>query len=343
MKQPEEPIKLPSRAEWDFGLGGCPSEELAHCYAYEYAMDCPSAVETVQWWRQENRQVMRLENEKFGKALLDRWYGSPFRVFCEYADFPKKHWLDIDAQTRQRKIKVDKLPPFSCIRFPNSQQFKYRGPQPADMTRLEGERNVWQEIIRETGDLIRECLQATSSTRTLRSLPKKLSRYLSPEECAEWRRKLSKLSGDELGLAASKLRVVCENKIGKRRRQPRETIVYEVDWTLRPDELVDQFQKWVNINRVRDPRDRTGGHPAKPDELLKALGAKRLLEFFRMQQSRLPAPYKNLTLHAALSDFTTDQRRAAGRPAKPLYKTIKGWNGAALVATEQLQKLCRLA
>jgi hypothetical protein len=332
--QQAPPAAPPPLAAWDFDHGGCPDDELAHCCFYEYALELPKVRDLVLRWR-VNRTDLNQTGDEADKLVQEQWFGSPFRVLVNHPEFPDKHWLEIDPVERRQKL--SHLPARSTLYLPNHLP-KYAGPQPAHFTRLHAEDLVWQDIEMET-EALRGLFWQARKKASLRRWPKQLGRYLEPAEMNDWQQRLSKLSGDALYLAANRLRVECKKRIEQRHRSPFELVVYEIDWTLRPDELVERFRQWAEFNRVHEPRPRTGGHPARAIELLKALGAKRLMDFFQKHQKTLPRPYKVQTLHAALSDYTSDQRKTAGRPAKPLYSNPAGWIDAQKAADRYLKAL----
>ena len=322
------------RAAWDFDRGGCPEDELEHCCFYEYALELPEVRRLAIWWR-GNRNRVRQTGDKADNLLRDKWYGLPFRVLADHPEFPDKHWLQIDPLARKQKIAHS--PPWSTIHIPNKPPM-YVGPEPANFTRLQAERLIWQAIERETEGLRNQFDQACGKN-SLRRWPCQLRDFLSTEEVADWKQRLSKLSGDALYATACKLLASCKRTIQRHHRSPFELVVYEIDWTLRPDELVERFRQWTKTNRVHQPRKRSGGHSTKAVELLRGLGAKRLMDFFRNYQKTLPQPYKVQTLYAALCDYTRDERETAGRPAKPLYSNPSGWNDAENSADDHLKAL----
>lgn len=327
------PSSVPVLAEWDFDLGGCPTSELEHCCFYEYALESGSVCRLVEIWR-TNRKLLAPADNPIDDKIRDRWFGLPFRVLADHPEFPSTHWLQIRPERRIQK--VAKLRPYSQITFPDF-CLVYGGPQGAHFTRLRAEQMRWQAIQKQKAELL-DIFCGAERVSSIRALPSLLRAYLTDSEVAKWGNRLTKLTGERLLEAASKLRKECEKKIGELQRQQRELVVYEVDWTLRPHELKEQFGQWATVNRVHGPRERGGGHPAKAVELLKALGAKRLLDFFREHQKKLPLPYRSQTLHDGLQEFTRDQRKDAGRPVQPLYKTRKGWNHAKTLACDYLSK-----
>jgi hypothetical protein len=185
--------------------------------------------------------------------------------------------------------------------------------------------------------LLDTLLEAGGDVRKLRGLPSRFRYCLRKDEITLWQRRLSKLKSTALRRAANELRLACGKKIETLFRQKHELVVYEVDWTLRTEELREHFSRWAEANRIHECRPRGGGHPTKAVELLKALGAKRLLHFFRHHQKSLPLPYKSQTVQDGLRDFTLDERKTAGRPADPLYKTRKSWIYAEDVAARHLK------
>lgn len=198
------------------------------------------------------------------------------------------------------------------------------------LARSEGAVLEFLEVLR---DLF---LSARDDTTLNRDLPSRVSQYLSERSLNEWNERLCRLKGEDLILAASKLYAECTKELQRQHRQPHELIVYEVDWSLRPDELAEHFRAWANANRVHPSRKRTGGHPSKAVERLRALGAKRLLEFFRRSPSDWPEKYRNITLYPALSEYSQDQRTNAGRPNQPLYGKPSNWLDAEKSATQYL-------
>ena len=325
------PLVLPTREEWDFDLDGCPEDELEHCCFYEYALALPSVKKAVALWRRKlrrNPKEFEQEGDDLANMVRDRWFGSPFRLLVDHPEFPHKHWLQIDPDSRKQRVK--QLPPYSTIAFPNNPP-RYEGPQPAHFNQLKAEMLRWQDIKQETETLLVR-FQEAEAKGSLRAFPTQLREYLSVQEISDWQKRYSQLSGDKLHRAARKLLAQCKKTIQRRHREVFELVAYEIDWTLRPKELKERFGKWAEANRAHEPRSRSGGHPTKALELLKALGAKRLLDFFRKNQKNLPRPYKNQTLHDGLHDFTVDQRKTANRQADPLFKTRKGWNDAEKLA-----------
>ena len=331
--QPET-LKKPRRVQWDFDQAGCPADQLEHCCFYEYALDSQAITKAVLGYR-KNRDSLLRPDDDIGNLLLNRWFGSPFRVLVDHPEFPDKHWLEIDPLLREQKVK--QLPYCAHSPFPNIEQLKYMGPQAAHMNRLKAEAIKWQTIQKEKTALLDALLKADEDARKLRGLPSSFRFYLRKDEIVIWRRRLSKLKRPALQRAANELRLACGKKIETLFRQKHELVVYEVDWTLRPEELKEHFGQWAEANRIHECRPRGGGHPTKAVELLKALGAKRLLQFFRHHQKSLPPPYKSQTLHDGLRDFTIHQRINAGRPADPLYKTRKSWIDAEDVAARYLK------
>ena len=317
------PTSLP-RAAWDFDHGGCPKDELEHCCFYEYALELPEVRDFVVWWR-GNRKRVKQTGDEADNLLRDKWFGSSFRVLVDHPEFPEKHWLEIDPTLRRQRI--SQLGPRSTIHFPNNPP-KYAGPEPANFTRLQAERLRWQAIKRETEALRNQFHQALAKN-SLRRWPSQLRYYLSTEEVVNWKRQLSKLSAGKLDDAARKLLAECKRRIQRRHRSPFELVVYEIDWTLRPEELAERFRQWADANRAHPPRKRTGGHPTKAVQLLKALGAKRLLDFFRQTEQRKVIPHA-----AALTS-----RTAEGRPRPPLYNPAGGWKKAEALAKRHLKQL----
>ena len=322
----------PPLAAWDFDLRGCPLDELEHCCFYEYALEIQAVREIVDSWRL-NPQRFFQPGDEIGNLIGDRWFGLPFRVLAEYPDFPRKHWLEMDVPLRKRKIK--ELPPYSEIRFPTLPA-KYDGPQSADFTRLKAAALMWRTINEEYERLRSQYFDAYS-TQTLADWPTKLKYYLGEAGLSEWKVRLSKLSGTKLELQAGELLKHCKKVIEEDHRHKIELVPYVINWNLRPKELVEEFRQWAEANRVHDPRERGGGHPPKAVELLRALGAKRLLKFFRSHQKKLPLPYKSQTLHGGLHDFTIDRRKAAGRPAQALYRSRKNWRDAERISDYHLK------
>lgn len=331
MNKAAKQVVMPSLAVWDFDLKGCPEEELEHCCFYEYALESPAVKRLVGSWRRNRKRLIRPDDE-IGNTITDRWYGSPFRVLADHPEFPRKHWLEIDLCLRQQKVK--ELPLNSRILLPGRLS-KYTGPHQSDLKRLKGEMIKWQAINGEIEQL-RRLFHAARVAQSLRDWPDQLRFYLSDEERICRKLEFSKLSGAALYRAANQLRLECGKKVEGLYRHPFELVVYPIDWRLRPGELVKRFQKWAEENRPHNPNPRSGGHPTKAVELLKALGAKRLLDFFREHKRKLPLPYRNQTLHGGLCDFTVNQRKAAGRPVKPLYAKPPGWNDGEKLATAYL-------
>jgi hypothetical protein len=334
MDKAAKQVVIPSRAVWDFDLGGCPEEELEHCCFYEYALDSSVIKKLVRTWRGNRKRLIRPDDE-IGNLITDFWYGSSFRVLADHPEFPRKHWLEIASPLRQQKVK--QLRPYPKFLLPGRPP-KYTGPRQSDITQLQGEMIKWQAINAEI-ELLRSLFGAADRAQTLHDWPKQLGSYLNDEEQNRWRLKLSKLSGTELYNAANQLRLACAKKVEGLRRLTHELVVYQIDWTLRPAELVKRFRRWAEANRPHHPRPRSGGHPKRAVELLKALAAKRLLAYFREHQRNLRLPYRSQTLYAGLHDFTVDQRKGAGRPAVPLYAKPSGWHDGEKLATTHLKEL----
>jgi len=328
------PAITPSRSEWDFDLGGCPNDELEHCCFYEYSLESTKVRDAVLFYRRNQKRVKKPYDDR-DQLIADRWYGSPFRVLVDFREFPEKHWLEIDPAKRKQRIK--KLWPFPQFEWPDKPQ-KYKGPKDADIPKLEAQQMVWNSIENDIEELGRGFWDAINS-QTLPDWLYKLGDYLNPSEMINWERQFNNLSGDDLELAANKLLQACKMRIEARHRSKRELVVYEIDWNLRPDELKAAFGSWAETNRPHEHRPRSGGHPPKDVDLLKALGAKRIMEFFRVNWEKFPSSYRRRwTLEGAVNDFTAMERKKAGQLCIPLYKTRKGWKEAVESATGYLAK-----
>lgn len=331
MKDRAKSVEIPPIAAWDFERSEWLDDELNMCCLYEYALEKPEMVKLVKL-RRRNRKYFVKGDNSIHDSIIDQWFGDPHRVLVGLPEFPAKHWLEIEPDRRKRILRDW---PRSRD-FEPSQNIKYTGPEDGHINRLRAERLAWQDIRKEKETVIGWFTSAWD-VQSRRRLPDRCRDYLTKSDRSRWKEKLSELEGIELQKATFQLRVECEREIESRRRRRCEMIVYEVDWTLRPEQLEKNFRQWMKANRVHDPRPRSGGHPTLPTELLKALGAKRLLAFFRRHPARLPLPYKNLQLHAALSDYTSDTRKAAGRPAKSLYRNPSGWHTAEKAAAKLLE------
>lgn len=322
-------IQLPSRAAWDFDLDGCPPDELEHCLFYEYALESPLIKNLVTCYRKNCSAS--ISNDRIGDLVADHWFGSPFRVLAEHPEFPKKHWLEIDTASRRAKIK--RLPPYFNFRFPDTQKVKYSGPRGTDMMRLKAEHCHWQWIKAEQKHLREELLSARDNPKMLRAIPVQWRAYLGKKKTSYWKRKLATLEGAKLIAAADALLRECNQGIERLRRRQRELVIYEIDWTLRPKELKEHFAQWAEVNRVHDPRQRKGGHSTEAVELLRALGAKRLLKYFQTGN--------NTTDYVSLDAFVIGQRKAANRTASSLYTTRQGWIDAETRAREFIERFQR--
>lgn len=325
-------IRLPSRSVWDFDLSGCPQEELEHCLLYEYGLECASVKKTVLAYRKNPRELNKSRDE-IGDSIGNSWFGLPFRALVDYPEFPKKHWIDIDPTRRKQIIK--ELPVSSNTPWPKKPE-KYSGPTSLHVTRLEAEKIKWEFISKEKDKLLCQYREAKAK-HALQDWPNQLAQWLNDDEIKQWKSELTNLSEAKLDLVVNRLLKLCKKRIEESRRSKQELVVYLVDWNLRSDELKKTFSQWAKANRPHEPRPRSGGHQTKPVELLKALGAMRLLTFFQIHQRVLPRPYCKLTLHAGVSDFTIDERKAASRPVQPLYRTRKGWADAENTATQFLK------
>ena len=295
----------------------------------------------------ENRERLTDPGDEIGTIIRHSWYGSPFRVLTEYPDFPEKHWLQIDPDIRARKVRD--LPVFSRVGFPNDKR-RYTGPKTSDITRLKGEAIRWNCIRHDSEELRVSFQKAARKEESLRSWPNLLRARLGRGKLVKelagwrkdlgcWRRKLRGLVGDKLREAANQLRLEAERKFQSLRRHRHELVVFEVDWNKLRSELVEEFELWIKVNRVHDSRHRTGGHATPAVELLKALGAKRLLESFREHQKAFPQPYCAQDLYKAVSDYTRATREAASRPPYPLYRSRKGWNEGEKMALMHMEVL----
>jgi hypothetical protein len=339
MKQPAQALgtkslALPPRCLWDFDLDGCPEAEIEHCCFYEYALEHEGLRNAVESFRENRENLLHTEDDPIARIWLDKWFGSKFRVLVDHPEFPKQHWLEIAPGDRKRKIKA--FPPYSRFAYPNSTH-RYEGP--GSLVRLQTEQRSWQAIKKEKNALLDSFLACRSAAARRKLVELVANKYLGRKQAQYWRRKLSTLTGNPLRLEASKVRKACDAAIERRHRQPCEVIVYLVDWHLRPKELVEEFRIWTKVNRVHPPRKRKGGHTTTSEELLKALGAKRLLGFFKANWDSLPKKYRDFTLRDALADYTLSERRAAGRPEKPLYRQRSGWIDALKSADAQLASL----
>jgi hypothetical protein len=305
----------PPLAAWDFDSNGCPPGEIEHCCFYEYSLESPTIKKIVRWHRQSHNHYKQAE-DKVGDLISDRWYGLPWRVLADHPEFPHWHWLEIDQNTRT--LKVENFPAKSQTAFLSRKSPRYSGPKRTDSNRLAGALVSWETIKKEKNHFRDMLLMVT------------------PNSTSRWQRRLANLSPTQRRLTFTKLQRAYSKRIERLYRPRREFVIYEVDWTLRPEELKRQFGIWVDLNRVHDSRPRGGGHATTDLELLKALGAQRLINFFKKHQGGLSQPYKAQQLYHALNCYTSDLRNAAGRPARPLYSNPSGWNNAEKIAAEYL-------
>ncbi len=317
--------KPPLRAAWEFDLDSLPMEEAEHCCFYEHALESKSIRKLVRLWRRDRERFFE-DGDEIGNLIVDNWFGQSSRGLVECSDFPRKHWLEIKPEVRKQI--VEKSPFRSSPPLP-SESLKYAGPQPGDFVRMEAEVAKWKTINGEIEKLRTQFSVACRVESSLRKLPEQLRSYFSEDEVAQWKQCLSELSGSELYLEANKLRLLLGKKIQRLYRSQHEPVPYEIDWTLRPEELKTRFGEWAEANRVHSSRDRGGGHITKPIERLKALGAMRLLAFFRKSE-----PQKAIIHAKALTERTANETR---RPA--LYKTDKGWKEAEQSAKNYLNEL----
>jgi hypothetical protein len=352
MKLRAMPLDPPPREAWDFDLGSCPAEELKHCCFYEYALEQPSVRQWVAFWRRERRRFMHPENEVM-RGIHDR---PDLHMLVDLLDFPQKHWLELSPEVRAKAVKTTVAPRVSLRSVrgigsahggQRSRYYEispYAGPQSADLAWLKDAREAWRSI-EEAKQEFRFLLEDGTKPHllweaVLLGRPTQWQPYLSKERTAKLRR-LAGLDGKEFVRKFEEVLAEIEKAIERRYRPPAELVVFDIDWTRRPEELVREFRRWLTTSRVHCPRPRGGGHPTKAVELLKALGAKRLLDFFRTSQNQLPQPYRAQTLHAALCDYTRACRSQAQRPAKPLYSKPSGWNDAEQSAAAFLKTLDR--
>jgi hypothetical protein len=190
----------------------------------------------------------------------------------------------------------------------------------------------------EKARLLNRLLSRRDNNSQFRLLAKEISR-LSPEKATLVKQQLPAPESPEFGRKAREVRKELHKGIERRHRRLQELIPYEIDWNKRDGDLVTEFRTWIETNRAHDPHPRGGGHTTSPLELLKALGARRLMQFVKKHQKSMPHPFCVQTLHAALTDYSRHCRKEAGRPDQPLYEDRSGWNDAVKSADRFLTSL----